>query len=60
MNPESLLRPHIRAMEPYIPILPFEVLSEQLGISADKIIKLDGKDIFILDFERLEDIAKKG
>ncbi len=26
----------------------------------DKIIKLDGKDIFILDFERLEDIAKKG
>lgn len=26
----------------------------------DKIIKLSGKDIYILDFEKLEDIAKKG
>jgi hypothetical protein len=26
----------------------------------DKIIKLSGKDIYVLDQERLEDIAKKG
>lgn len=44
MNPESFLRPHIRAMEPYTPILPFEVLSEQLGIPADQIIKLDANE----------------
>jgi CRP/FNR family transcriptional regulator len=26
----------------------------------DRIIRLSGKDIYILDFERLQDIAKKG
>jgi histidinol-phosphate aminotransferase len=44
MNPESFLRPHIRAMEAYTPILPFEVLSEQLGIPAAEIIKLDANE----------------
>jgi len=43
-NPENLLRPHIRAMNPYTPILPFEVLSEQLGFPADQIIKLDANE----------------
>ena len=37
---EKLVRPDIRDMEPYTPILPFEVLSEQLGRSPDQIIKL--------------------
>jgi len=31
-------------MEPYTPILPFEVLSEQLGFPADQIIKLDANE----------------
>jgi len=44
MNPENFLRPHIRAMESYTPILPFEVLSEQLGIPVDQIIKLDANE----------------
>jgi histidinol-phosphate aminotransferase len=44
-NPEkSFLRPHILEMEPYTPILPFEVLSEQLEIPAEKIIKLDANE----------------
>jgi len=38
MNPLDYLRSHIRSMEPYTPILPFEVLSENLGIPADQII----------------------
>lgn len=44
MTSESFLRPHIRAMEPYTPILPFEVLSDQLGIPVDQIIKLDANE----------------
>ncbi len=28
-------------------------------LEKDEIIKLSGKDIFILDFEKLEDVAKK-
>jgi histidinol-phosphate aminotransferase len=44
MNPKSYLRQHIRAMEPYTPILPFEVLSAQLGIPEDQIIKLDANE----------------
>ncbi len=44
MNLENLLRPHIRSMEPYTPILPFDVLSDQLGIPADEIIKLDANE----------------
>jgi histidinol-phosphate aminotransferase len=43
-NPEKLLRAHIQAMEPYIPILPFEVLSEQLGYPIERIIKLDANE----------------
>lgn len=43
-NLQLLLRPHIADMPPYHPILPFEVLSEQLGIPADRIIKLDANE----------------
>lgn len=43
-KPDQFLRPHIRDMEPYTPILPFEVLSEQLGIPVDQIIKLDANE----------------
>jgi len=41
---EAFIRSHIREMESYTPILPFEVLSEQLGIPAEQIIKLDANE----------------
>ncbi len=40
----ALVRPDIARMQPYTPILPFEVLSEQLGRPADQIIKLDANE----------------
>ena len=43
-NSSELIRPHILHMPAYEPILPFEVLSEQLGRSADEIIKLDANE----------------
>ena len=43
-EPERLIRAHIRKMPAYEPILPFEVLSEQLGIPAEDIIKLDANE----------------
>jgi histidinol-phosphate aminotransferase len=43
-TPENFLRPHIREMEPYTPILPFDVLSEQLGFPVNQIIKLDANE----------------
>ena len=41
---KNLLRPHLLDLEPYTPILPFEALSEQLGIPAEQIIKLDANE----------------
>ena len=41
---KNLLRPHLLNLEAYTPILPFEALSEQLGIPADEIIKLDANE----------------
>ncbi|RPI83373.1 MAG: histidinol-phosphate transaminase [Chloroflexi bacterium] len=43
-NPQFSIREHILDMPPYEPILPFEVLSEQLGIPADRLIKLDANE----------------
>jgi len=40
----SLVRPAIAGMKAYTPILPFEVLSEQLGRPAETIIKLDANE----------------
>lgn len=40
----SLIRPHIQDMPPYTPILPFDVLSRQYGLPAEKIIKLDANE----------------
>ena len=42
--PEQYLRSHILNMSPYKPILPFEVLSEQLGYPEDQIVKLDANE----------------
>ncbi len=43
-DPQTLIRAHIRAMPPYEPILPFEVLSQQLGRPPEAIIKLDANE----------------
>jgi len=43
-NFAGLLLPHIAGMEPYTPILPFEVLSRQLGRAPEQIIKLDANE----------------
>ena len=40
----SLLRPDVTTMEPYTPILPFDVLSEQLGYAPEDIVKLDANE----------------
>lgn len=44
MDVQMLIRPDIAAMDAYTPILPFEVLSEQLGRSADDLVKLDANE----------------
>lgn len=41
---ESLLRTAIQAMKAYTPILPYEVLSQHLGIPVEQIIKLDANE----------------
>lgn len=38
------IRQHIREMPSYEPILPFDVLSEELGIPVDRLIKLDANE----------------
>ena len=40
----SLVRPDIAAMEPYTPIVPFEVLSQRLGRPPEDIVKLDANE----------------
>lgn len=40
----ALVRPHLREMRPYTPILPFEVLSRQLGREPEDIVKLDANE----------------
>ena len=40
----QLLRPNILDMEVYTPIIPFDVLSEQLDIPVDQLIKLDANE----------------
>ena len=44
MDIAALIRPDIEALEPYTPILPFEALSERLGIPAGQIVKLDANE----------------
>ncbi len=40
----ELLRPHLLALPPYVPIEPFEVLSARLGRDVKEIIKLDANE----------------
>jgi histidinol-phosphate aminotransferase len=41
---ERLVRREIAAMEPYTPIVPFEVLSQRLGLPPEAIVKLDANE----------------
>ncbi|XP_062158106.1 histidinol-phosphate aminotransferase, chloroplastic isoform X1 [Alnus glutinosa] len=41
---DSFIRPHLRELSPYQPILPFEVLSSHLGRKPEEIIKLDANE----------------
>ena len=43
-SPWALLNPHLAELEEYAPIEPFEVLSERLGIPAERIVKLDANE----------------
>src|ERR1700690_4593303 len=44
LKPAAFIRPHIHSLPAYEPILPFEVLSRQLGRSPEQIIKLDANE----------------
>ena len=44
MNTQEFIRPDIAQMEPYIPIVPFEVLSRRLGREPQDIVKLDANE----------------
>ena len=44
MDFELLIAPHVRQMHAYTPIVPFEVLSQRLGIPVEQIVKLDANE----------------
>lgn len=44
MEIATLLRPDLAALEPYTPIVPFEALSERLGMPIEQIVKLDANE----------------
>jgi histidinol-phosphate aminotransferase len=44
MKASELVRPDIATMEPYTPVVPFDVLVQQLGRTADTIIKLNANE----------------
>ncbi len=43
-SPSSILRQNVINLTPYTPILPFEILSQQLGRRPEEIIKLDANE----------------
>jgi histidinol-phosphate aminotransferase len=43
-DPALMVRPHILEMPAYEPILPYDVLSETLGIPVDRLVKLDANE----------------
>jgi histidinol-phosphate aminotransferase len=44
MDVEALIAPRVRDMQPYTPIVPFDVLSKRLGRAAHEIVKLDANE----------------
>ncbi len=43
-DPEQYIRADVEDMESYTPIVPFDVLSQQLGIPPEQLIKLDANE----------------
>ena len=41
---KNFIRSHLLNMEPYTPILPFEILSKQMGLDPHEIVKLDANE----------------
>lgn len=41
---ERLFRPELATMQPYVPIHPFEVVSQRLGRAPEQIVKLDANE----------------
>jgi histidinol-phosphate aminotransferase len=44
VNGEDFVRPHILDLDPYTPILPINIIAEQLGMNIDDIAKLDANE----------------
>lgn len=44
MDLQTLIRPHLTALEPYVPMAPFEVLSARLGRAPQDLVKLDANE----------------
>jgi histidinol-phosphate aminotransferase len=44
MNVEDFISPHLREMQPYTPIVPFDVLTKRLGLTREQIVKLDANE----------------
>lgn len=42
--PEDAIRPALKSMSPYTPILPYEILAEKLGRHPSDIVKLDANE----------------
>jgi hypothetical protein len=40
----SLCRPDLEALPPYTPILPLEVVAEEVGLQVDALIKIDANE----------------
>jgi histidinol-phosphate aminotransferase len=40
----DFIRPHIQDMHPYEPILPLDVLSKEIGIPVERLVKLDANE----------------
>lgn len=43
-NVQKLIRKHVFDVDPYVPVVPIEVLAEKYGISLHKVIKLDANE----------------
>ncbi len=41
---DRFLRDHIQSIKPYEPVIPIDVLSKELGLPLDKLIKLDANE----------------
>ena len=43
-SPSQLIRPNVVSLKPYTPIVPFDILSQELNRAPEDIIKLDANE----------------